>query len=207
MLTSARNLNFRDYLLSCIHIRFINFILALYLTGTTPTTIFSDFFLHSSIRRFKMLKRSKIFSHTTKYLIFDNPFKNLRKFVQYIFEILFLLVNITDVVLSFSGKTFCVILLLMAFVSNRIKKSTESIMSLGSIVIMSIAFFISKFLRRFLVTVSQNFLKENLSLRNIVSIDYLFNFYNGRVIFASIDNISSRLYVCVFQNFRQRCLI
>ena len=72
--------------------------------------------------------------------------------------------GITDAVLAFSRKTFCVILVLITFVSNGVKKSAESFTSLGGIVSMSLAFFISRFLRRSLISVSLTVLKENLSL-------------------------------------------
>ena len=39
--------------------------------------------------------------------------------------------GIADAVLASSGKIFCVILVLMAFVSNGVKKSAESFTSLG----------------------------------------------------------------------------
>ena len=41
--------------------------------------------------------------------------------------------DITDAVIAFSGETFCVILVLMAFVSNGVKKSMEHFTSLGGI--------------------------------------------------------------------------
>ena len=72
--------------------------------------------------------------------------------------------GITDAVLAFSGKTFCAILVLMAFVSNGVKKSAESFTSLGGIVSMPLAFFISRFFRRSLISLSLIVLKENLSL-------------------------------------------
>ena len=72
--------------------------------------------------------------------------------------------GIIDVVLAFSGKTFCAILVLMAFVSNGIKKSAESFTSLGGIVSMPLSFFISRFFRRSLISLSLTVLKENLSL-------------------------------------------
>ena len=71
--------------------------------------------------------------------------------------------GITDAVLAFSGKTFCAILVLMAFVSNGVKKSAESFTSLGVIVSMPLAFFISRFFRS-LISLSLTVLKENLSL-------------------------------------------
>ena len=52
----------------------------------------------------------------------------------------------------------------MAFVSNGVKKLTENFMSLGGIVSIPLAFFISGFLRRFLISVSLTALKENLPL-------------------------------------------
>ena len=72
--------------------------------------------------------------------------------------------GITDAVLAFSGKIFCVIPVLMAFVSNGAKKSAESFTSLGGIVSMPLAFFISRFFRRSLISLSLIVLKENLSL-------------------------------------------
>ena len=41
--------------------------------------------------------------------------------------------GITEAVLAFSGKTFCVIQVLKVFVSNGVKKSAESFTSLGGI--------------------------------------------------------------------------
>ena len=67
--------------------------------------------------------------------------------------------GITDTVLAFSGKTFCVIIVLMVFASNGVKKSTESFEKS-----MPLAFFISGFIRRSLISVSLTVLKENLSL-------------------------------------------
>ena len=73
---------------------------------------------------------------------FDNLFINLRKLFSKLtdlrFEISFLLglpvsSGITDVILVFSGKAFRVILALIAFVSNGVKKLTEILMSLGGI--------------------------------------------------------------------------
>ena len=40
----------------------------------------------------------------------------------------------TDAVSAFSGKIFCIILVLMAFVSNEVRKMAERLMSLGDIV-------------------------------------------------------------------------
>ena len=47
---------------------------------------------------------------------------------------------ITDAVLAFSRKTLCVILVLMAFVSNGVKKSAESFTTLGGIVSVPLTF-------------------------------------------------------------------
>ena len=58
--------------------------------------------------------------------------------------------GITYAVLAFSEKIFCVILALIAFVRNGVKQSAESFMSLGGIVSIPLAFFISRFLRFFL---------------------------------------------------------
>ena len=76
---------------------------------------------------------------------FDNLFINLRKLFSKLtdlrFEISFLLClpvssGITNVILVFSGKAFRVILALIAFVSNGVKKLTEILMSLGGIASM-----------------------------------------------------------------------
>ena len=50
----------------------------------------------------------------------------------------------------------------MAFVSNGVKKLAESFMSLAGIVSILLAFFISRFLIRFLISVSLTASKENL---------------------------------------------
>ena len=42
---------------------------------------------------------------------------------------------------------------------------------------------------------------KSFTIRNIGSIDYLFNFYNAWMIFVRIDNISNRLYASVFKIF------
>ena len=55
----------------------------------------------------------------------------------------------------------------MAFLSNEARKLAENIMSLGGIVSKLFAFFISRFPRSFLITVSLTVLKENLSLSEI----------------------------------------
>ena len=62
--------------------------------------------------------------------------------------------GITDAVLLFSGETLCVTLVLMAFVCNGVKKSAESFMNLGGIVLISIVYFISKFLSKALISTS-----------------------------------------------------
>ena len=49
--------------------------------------------------------------------------------------------GITDAVLTFCGKTCCVILVLIAVVSNGVKKAAESFTGLGDIVSMPLAFF------------------------------------------------------------------
>ena len=54
--------------------------------------------------------------------------------------------------------------MLMAYVSNEVKKLAESFKGLGGVVSMSIVFFIFRFLRKFLISVSLTVLKENLSL-------------------------------------------
>ena len=69
-------------------------------------------------------------------------------------------VGINDAVLAL--KTFCVILVLMAFVSNGVKNLAECLMNLGGIVSMPLVPFISTFLRRFLISVSLTVLNENL---------------------------------------------
>ena len=97
-------------------------------------------------------------------MVFDNLFVNLRTCVPYISFLLGLLLSsgITDAVLPFSGKTMCVILVLMTFVSNGVKKSVENFTGLG-IVSMPLAFYITTFFRP-LISVSLTVLKENLSL-------------------------------------------
>ena len=72
--------------------------------------------------------------------------------------------GITGGVLAFFGKTFYPILVLMAFVSNEVKKSAESFTSLRGIVSMPLAFFISRFFRWSLISLSLTILKENPSL-------------------------------------------
>ena len=76
---------------------------------------------------------------------FDNLFINLRKLFSKLtdlrFEISFLLglpvsSGTTDVALAFSGKAFRVMLALIAFVSNGVKKLTEIFMSLAGIASM-----------------------------------------------------------------------
>ena len=52
----------------------------------------------------------------------------------------------------------------MVFVSTGVKKSAENFTSLGGVVSMPLAFFISRFLRRFLISVSLTVLKETYSL-------------------------------------------
>ena len=90
-------------------------------------------------------------------------------FDSYKFEISFLLglplsSGITDAVLAFSRKIFCKILVLMAFVSNGVKKIAESFTSLGGIVSLPLAFFIPRFFRWALISLALIVLKENLSL-------------------------------------------
>ena len=72
--------------------------------------------------------------------------------------------GITDAVLAFSGKTVCIIFLLMAFVSNEVKKLAESLKNLGGIESMLLAFFVPRFFRRSLISISLTVLEENLSL-------------------------------------------
>ena len=52
----------------------------------------------------------------------------------------------------------------MAFVSDGVKKSAERFTSLGGIVSMPLSFFISRFFRMSLTSLSLAVLKENLSL-------------------------------------------
>ena len=68
-----------------------------------------------------------------------------------------------DAVLAFFGKAFSVILVLMAFVSNGALKSAESSTSLGGILSLPLTFFIPRFFRRSLISLSLAVLKENLS--------------------------------------------
>ena len=86
----------------------------------------------------------------------------------------------TDALLAFFGKKFCVILVLMAFVSNGIKKSAESFASLGGIVSMPLAcFYIYIFQKVFDFPFIDRFEGKSFTIRNIESIDYLFNFNNA----------------------------
>ena len=63
----------------------------------------------------------------------------------------------------------------MVFLSNGVKKLAESFMSLGGIVSIPLAFFISRFLRHLIsVSFSLTVLKETFTIRNIGSIDYSF---------------------------------
>ena len=73
-------------------------------------------------------------------------------------------------------------------------------MSLGSIVSMSLAYFISRSLRRFLISDSMTVLKENMSLLEILlPLSTCLIFIMLWKIFVSIDNISNRLYPGIFK--------
>ena len=48
-------------------------------------------------------------------------------------------------------------------------------------------------------TFADRFEGKSFTIRNIGSIDYLFNFYNAWMIFVRIGNISNRLYAGVFK--------
>ena len=97
--------------------------------------------------------------------------------------------GISDAVLALSGKPFCAILVLMTLVSNGVKKLTESFTSVGGIISMPL----------FNFTFIYRFGGKSFTIRNIGSIDYLFDFNNAWMIFVRTDNISSRLYAGVFK--------
>ena len=78
-------------------------------------------------------------------------------------------------VLTFSVKTFCVIFVLMAFMSNIVK---IGFMSLTGIISMPLTFFISRIFRTSLISISLTVLKENLSLSETLdSLTTIFLFY------------------------------
>lgn len=73
---------------------------------------------------------------------------------------------------TFFEKTFCGILVLMAFVSSEVKKWTEKCMSLGGVLVMPLASFMFEIFR-FLVSVSLvTILKEHFSIfLNLISFE------------------------------------
>ena len=144
----------------------------------------------------------KFFSHATDYLVFNSSFVNLGNVFSSLtghkFDILFLLdlplsSGINDAVLLYSGKTFCAILVLIAFVSNGVKKSAENFTSWRGIVWMPPFFYILIF-QVFNFIFIDRFEWKSFSIRNIESIDYSFNFNNAWMIFVGIDNISNIMY-------------
>ena len=70
---------------------------------------------------------------------------------------------IADAVLAFSGKTFCAIFVLRDFVSNGVKKSTESFTNLAGIVSNAIRIFHVEIFRKIFNFTSLAVLKESLS--------------------------------------------
>ena len=146
--------------------------------STAPTTkLLSKFFLHSSVKLIKMFCKLWFFLYADKngkkYFSMPQTIWSLFSTLTGLkFDISFLLglplsSGIANAGLAFSGKTFCAILELIAFVSNGFKKSAESFTSLGGIVSMPLVFFISRFFRRSLISLSLTVLKENLSLSEI----------------------------------------
>ena len=140
-----------------------------------------------------------MFFRDTDYSVFDDSFVNLRKCIQcthrFKFDISFLLElplssGISDAVLALSGKTFCAILVLMTLVSNGVKNLTESFTSLGGMISMSL----------FNFTFIYRFGGKSFTIRNIGSIDYLFDFNNAWMIFVRLT-ISLADCTLVFSKF------
>ena len=95
-------------------------------------------------------------------------------------------------------KTFCVILVLTAFVSNGVKKITESFTSLRGNVSMPLAFSIYIYQKVFNFSFIDCYECKSFIIKKIGCIDYLLNFYVW-MIFLRIDNISNRLHASIFK--------
>ena len=109
----------------------------------------------------------------------------------------------------------------MTFVNNGVKKSTGSFTSLESIVSMALAIFVSRFLRRFLISVSLKrkfsfrFEEAFFTIRNIWFIGYTYFLFNKQLglalrpqscLYFKGFRCSKLLNGCLLVRLRKLCL-
>ena len=85
----------------------------------------------------------------------------------------------------------------MAFVGNGVKKSAEHYKFRKYCINATRPFYVQIFQKAFNFTFIDRLEGKSFTIRNIESIDYLFN--NAWMIFVRIDNISYRMYASVFK--------